>query len=110
MEKNELEIYINECWKCRNHCQETLFNYCLNKGGAHVEAAHVKLMFDCIQVCQLAADAMTRCSVMHHAICLTCAETCEACAESCEAINDNVMKKCAQMCRSCAQSCREMIE
>jgi len=30
---------IQLCWECRNECQQTLFNHCLEMGGKHVEAA-----------------------------------------------------------------------
>ena len=51
---------IQQCWDCRDTCQATLYNYCLAQGGHHVEQAHVRLMEDCIQICQTAADFMTR--------------------------------------------------
>lgn len=99
---------ISECLECHTHCQETLFNYCLVEGGKHVEAKHVKLMTDCIQMCQVATDFMTRNSELHHAVCQACAEICEACAKSCEDIGGKEMDKCAEICRGCAETCREM--
>jgi hypothetical protein len=99
---------IETCWECRHECQTTLFNHCLVMGGKHVEPEHVKLMADCIQICQLAADAMVRQSPMHADICATCAKICDACAESCEGIDSVEMKNCAKICRKCADDCREM--
>lgn len=96
------------CWECRTHCIETLFNYCLQKGGKHVAAEHVKIMMDCIQACQTAADFMTRGSALHMAECTACAEVCNACADSCESIGGEVMLICAELCRRCAESCRQM--
>ncbi|MBN8532093.1 MAG: four-helix bundle copper-binding protein [Alphaproteobacteria bacterium] len=105
---SQIQSCIQLCWKCRHECQETLYQYCLEKGEEHVEQAHVKLMTDCIQACQTAADFMTRGSALHAHECAACAEICEACAESCEAMEDERMKRCAVICRECAQSCREM--
>jgi hypothetical protein len=104
----ELKDCIQSCWDCRDTCQSTLYNHCLAHGGHHVEEAHVRVMADCIQICQAAADFMTRSSEHHAAVCAACAEVCDACAESCEAINDEAMKECAEVCRTCADACREM--
>ena len=108
MNNERMQECIDECWKCRTHCQETLFNYCLEEGGKHVESRHIKLMTDCIQICQIAADFMTRNSELHIAVCKACAEICEACAKSCEDVDDEKMKECAKVCLACAETCREM--
>ncbi len=98
---------IQACWNCRNVCQDTLFNICLDMGGRHVEERHVKLMTDCIAICQMAADFMTRRSSMYDAICSACAKICKACAESCELIGGAEMLRCAEACRLCAQHCSD---
>lgn len=77
-------------------------------GGKHAEAEHVKLMLDCIQACQTAADFMTRGSRFSAAQCIACAEVCEACAKSCDSIGGEEMKNCAEICRRCAKSCRDL--
>lgn len=99
---------IDMCWRCRHECQAVLFNYCLIEGGKHVAEPHVKLMVDCIQMCQVAADAMVRQSPMHADICAACAAVCDACAISCEALEGTEMKICAELCRQCAEQCRDM--
>ena len=65
-------------------------------------------MMDCIEICQTAADFMTRGSDLHAAVCAACADVCDACAESCEMMDDDEMNACAKACRACADSCREM--
>jgi len=104
----EIQECIQSCWSCRHECQTVLFNHCLEMGGKHAEPAHVKIMIDCIQICQLAADAMVRKSSLHEIICATCAEICNACSESCEKLESIEMKRCAEFCRRCAESCKEM--
>src|SRR5688572_22077379 len=61
---------IELCWSCRDTCQSMLFNHCLAKGGPHVAPDHVRLMTDCIQICQTSADFMTRNSALHSHICV----------------------------------------
>jgi len=99
---------IRLCWECRHTCQETLYTHCLHMGGKHTEPAHVKQMVDCIQICQTAADFMTRQSPLHASICAACADICEACAASCGKIGGEAMERCAELCRRCAESCRSM--
>lgn len=105
---DEMQGCIENCWNCRHACQTTLFNHCLEVGGTHVAPEHVKLMTDCIQICQLAADAMVRQSPQYADICAACAKICEACAESCEALDTPEMKHCAETCRQCADICGGM--
>jgi hypothetical protein len=101
---------IQACWRCRNECQITLLNHCLPMGGEHVAEDHVKIMMDCIQICQVAADFITRNSYLYAEVCETCAEICDACADSCEEIGGREMERCARICRECADLCREMDE
>ena len=103
---------MQECiklsWECRARCQNALYSYCLPKGGRHAEAEYVKLMTDCIQACQVAADFMSRDSRLHTSECAACADVCDACAQSCGRLGDAEMKRCADICRRCAEACRKM--
>jgi hypothetical protein len=109
MNKKQMQECIQICWECRDTCQDVLFNHCLEEQGDHTEAKHVKIMADCIQACQVAADFMRRNSELHESECHACAEVCEACAESCEEFEDDEeMMRCAEICRQCADSCYEM--
>lgn len=106
--EQKMEDCITQCNECRDVCFDALYNHCLKMGGEHAEAEHVKLMTDCIQACQTAADFMRRGSALHASECSACADVCEACAESCEQIGGEQMLRCAETCRRCAQSCRDM--
>ena len=103
-----MSVCIDLCWTCRASCQSTLYQHCLEMGGDHAAQAHVKAMTDCIEICQAAADFMTRGSVMHRVVCGACAAICEACAASCDHIDDAEMKACADLCRRCAKACDDM--
>lgn len=114
LRKTGLEECIAACWQARHGCQQTLFQHCLPKGGEHVASAHVELMISCMEICQTAADAMTRGSALHASVCAACANVCDACADSCESITCGEGKPCIEMqrvadlCRICANSCRTM--
>ena len=99
---------IENCTECHNICVATLA-HCLDMGGMHVEAAHLKSLLDCADTCRASADFMLRGSELHAQVCGVCAEACERCAKSCAQFGDDVeMKACADVCRRCAASCHEM--
>ena len=104
----EMQECMEECQFCHSTCTETI-SYCLNKGGMHAEASHIRLLMDCAQICQVAGDYMLRGSDLHGITCRACAEVCERGARDCERFGDEEqMKLCAQACRDCADSCRKM--
>ena len=99
---------IETCNECRDECESTLYQHCLKEGGSHVKQSHVKLMADCIEICQTSAHFMLRGSDNHALICAACAEICNACADSCEKVGGEDMKNCAETCRKCAETCGQM--
>jgi hypothetical protein len=99
---------ITNCLDCHSVCLATL-SHCLEKGGDHAEASHIRLMQDCAQICITSADFMLRASPLHPMTCRICAEICELCADDCSRLaDDETMVLCAETCRRCAQSCAEM--
>lgn len=104
----EMRRCIENCSDCHNICVETAA-HCLEMGGKHAEAKHVKLLLDCADICLTSANFMLRGSPMHVRTCAVCAELCTLCAEACEAFGDDaLMRQCAEICRRCAESCRQM--
>jgi hypothetical protein len=104
----DLQECIAACRRCHDVCTQTI-SHCLEKGGHHAEPAHIRLMFDCVRICEVSADFMLRGSDLHHATCRACAEICEHCAEDCERMSDDdAMRECAETCRACASTCLEM--
>jgi hypothetical protein len=103
----EMEQCIQNCQDCHHICLETAM-HCLQMGGAHAEAAHVRLMLDCAEICQTSANFMLRGSEFHSRTCGVCAEVCTRCAEDCARFEEAFMQQCADMCRRCAESCRQM--
>lgn len=99
---------IDKCLECSEVCNSTL-TYCLQTGGKHVEASHIKTLIACADICALSAQWMIRDINFHAELCRTCAEVCKACAQSCEAVGaDETMQKCAKTCKACADSCTKM--
>ncbi|GIL19309.1 MAG: four-helix bundle copper-binding protein [Candidatus Jettenia sp.] len=105
----ELEKCINDCLDCYKVCVQTA-SYCLEKGGKHVEAGHIKLLKDCIDACLGSTGFMLRNSDWSGQACSFCADICMKCATDCDSFDDEQMKKCADVCRRCADSCRKMAD
>jgi len=103
---DEMRSCIEDCQRCAMTCLSDAIGHCLEMGGRHTEPRHFKLMLDCAEICQTAANFMARGSDHHRHICRECAEICRACAESCEALGD--MEECVAACRRCAESCEKM--
>jgi hypothetical protein len=104
----DMNTCIADCTACHRICMETMA-YGLGKGGRYAEAAHIRLLLDCAEICQTSADFMIRGSDLHKATCRVCAEVCARCAESCAAFTgDAQMQRCAETCRRCAECCRQM--
>lgn len=106
--KDHMQECITACQECRDECETILFGHCVETGEKHVEPRHLRLMADCIEICQTAANAMLRGSENVAVICQACADICDACADSCEELGGKAMEHCAEVCRDCAKTCREM--
>lgn len=99
---------IDNCLTCYRVCAQTSA-HCLIRGGKHAEAAHLRLLYDCSEMCRTSADFMLRGSDLHALTCGACAVVCERCAASCRSMSDDEqMVRCAEVCEPCAQSCRAM--
>ena len=106
---DEMLRCIELCLDCHKACVQTL-PYCLQTGGHHAEANHIRLMMDCAEICQTSANFMLRGSDLHEHTCAACAAVCERCAVDCERMSDgdSRMAACAEMCQRCADACRQM--
>lgn len=102
-----MESGVHAALDCHTVCLETV-THCLSMGGEHARPEHVTLLLDCAEICQTAANFMTRDSELHAVVCGACAQVCERCAQSCEQLGGDEMRRCADACRRCAESCRAM--
>jgi hypothetical protein len=106
----QMQDCIQQCLKCQRVCLETM-TYCLDKGGAHAEPGHIRLLLDCAEICRTSADFMLRGSDLHSLTCEVCAEICSECADDCESFEgDPRLRDCERVCRACADSCQAMAE
>lgn len=103
----DITACIEACSACHRVCLAAV-GECLKLGGEHADAAHLRLLVDCAEICETGANFMLRRSDHHAVICAACAEICERCAESCAALDSEAMRRCAEVCLTCAASCREM--
>lgn len=103
---SEMRACIDDCLDCQVTCLSYAIGHCLEMGGRHTEPAHFKLMLDCAEICQAAANFMARGSEHHRHVCRECAEICRACAASCQELGD--MQECVEACLRCAASCEKM--
>lgn len=92
--------------QCHEICSESV-QYCLEKGGKHAEANHIRLLLDCAELCQTGEDLLGRGSDLFATMSAPLAAACDRCAQSCAQFgDDNQMRACAEVCRSCADACR----
>jgi hypothetical protein len=104
----EMQQCIDECLSCYSICVQTA-QHCLEMGGRHAEAGHIRLLNDCAEICRTCAGFMLRASRFHTRTCAVCAEVCRACEQSCRSFGDDqLMQQCADACRRCAESCARM--
>jgi Domain of Unknown Function (DUF326) len=106
---SQIEECIQSCLDCHRICLEAI-THCLLRGGEYASEKRILLLQDCAEVCDMAANFMTRNSDLHATICRTCAEVCLRCAEECERFrDDDLLKACAKACRRCAEYCQLMV-
>src|SRR5262245_8844096 len=97
---------IESCKDCLEICMTTV-DYCLQQGGTHAMAGHLRLLQNCADICEGSMKFMLRGSNLYKKLCGFCAEVCDGCADACERFTgDQQMHACASACRSCSGACR----
>ena len=106
----DMHLCIDACLECHRVCLSTL-TFGLEHDDTQAESSHSRVMMDCAEFCQIAANFMIRSSRFHNRLCRVCAEICERCGEACEQAGDDAqMRVCIEACRTCADACREMAQ
>lgn len=98
---------IDECMRCLQACEECR-TLCLEEVDVKSRVHCIKILTDCIDICDLALKFMARGSQHAKHICKECVEICEICAQECGKFSDNHCVQCAEICRKCAAECRKM--
>ncbi len=102
-----IESCIEACLHCHRVCIQMAMTHCLEMGGRHVEPTHFRLMINCAELCELAANFQLAGSGFSEELCTLCGDVCTACAQSCRTLDG--MEACVQACEACAASCRSMM-
>lgn len=107
--RQDMQLCIQSCLDCHSICLSSVTNYNLRLGERYAEAAHIRLLLDCAEICQTSANFMLRGSDLHAWTCGICAEICQRCAQSCrEFRKDEMMQRCAEVCDRCALLCERI--
>lgn len=106
--KDNLESCAQECIQCHSVTLETM-NYCLGMAGDYNDPELLRLLRDCMEICQVNANFLIAGSFFHTKTCLIAAEICDATALACSQFEeDEQMKACQESCEQCANSCRRL--
>lgn len=101
---------IDVCLACYSVCAQTSA-HCLIREERQVDAARLRLLNDCAEICRTTADFTLRGSELQDVTRDACAMICERCAESCRSIPDDPqLLRCAEACERCAAACLDMLE
>lgn len=100
---------IRSTQDCEALCAQVI-QHCLEVGGAHADASHLRLLQDCVDICEATRKIFQRRSPHFSELSFACASICEAAAAACERfIGDAQMKACANQCRLSAIACRQLV-
>ena len=106
---NEANYNLEACQDSYRLCL-ALVNHCQAQGGALAEPKQIRLLLDCAEICQTAAEFLPRGSELHLTLCNACAVVCLKCAAACEEfIGDELMQACAAACRRAAIACQAVV-
>lgn len=98
---------IDACTKCMQACEECLSS-CLKEPDVQGRIHCINMLRDCIDICALSSQWMSRGSMYAKQLCSLCATICDACAAECSKFQDTHCQQCANFCRKCAEECRAM--
>src|SRR5436190_238299 len=71
-----MEQCIQNCLDCHRICLETV-TWCLQQGGKHAGAQHIRTLLACAEICRTSADFMLLGTDLHKHTCGACAEVCD---------------------------------
>lgn len=103
---DEARSCIQACLDCHRACLEAVAY--LQTSGLPVEADHIRLLFNCAELCQTNANLLRGAVDVTWRACGLCADVCQRCAAYCdEFADDATMRRCAEACRRCAAACAQ---
>lgn len=100
----EITRALDECTRCHQICL-TGSGHVLRQGGDLADARHIRLLSDCVELCETNSNFMLRGSPFAQETAALCAEICRQCADELDGSDDAVIQTCADACRDCAEAC-----
>lgn len=102
---------MNDCIQACNDTHEAAlrtFAWATVEGFQEMTPEFVRLLSDCAEITQTAANFMLRGSQLHYETCKACEEVCEAVFEACEQSGLDEIADFKAQVKACADKCREM--
>ncbi|MFP4623321.1 MAG: four-helix bundle copper-binding protein [Gemmatimonadota bacterium] len=103
----DMEQCIDDCTRT-HQVLLTASGHALRHGGGENTAHMIRVMSDCVEMCQTASNFMLRGSPNHKRVCGVNARLCRDVAEEAGKFDDDVMKKVREVAAACAESCERM--
>ena len=103
----EMAHCIDECTRTHQVCL-TASGHALRHGGAENSNHVIRVLSDCVEIAQTAANFMLRGSPNHRKVCGTCAEICREVARECGEFDDDAMSQVVATVTGCAEACEAM--
>jgi hypothetical protein len=100
MAQVEMQQAAQDCMNCHAVCLQTA-KQCQQAGGKHAEAAHIQMLQDCAELCQVTAHMLQHSSPIAPVVCGATAQVTERCAFECEQMGDT---NCVNACRNASSS------
>lgn len=105
-EDQEAERCIDALQACYAVCMRSV-SYGYVKESGPLQEEHVRLMIDCAEMCQTAANFLIRESDHYLRICREAAEICKDLVSSCEGVDG--MEGILSICDECVSACRVIV-
>jgi hypothetical protein len=102
---------MNDCIEACNATREAALRtlaWVTSDGFENTTPEFVRLLCDCAEITQTAANFMLRGSELHHETCKACEEVCEAVLEACQEAGLDETADFQEQLRTCVENCREM--
>lgn len=106
--------FSGEMQRCIDDCTSmhqvalTAAGHALRHGGDENTNHVIRVLSDCVEMCQTAANFMLRGSPNHRKTCAVCGQICREVAAECGRFDDDVMARVVDAAERCAGSCEAM--
>jgi hypothetical protein len=103
----EMQRCIDDCTSM-HQVALTAAGHALRHGGDENTNHVIRVLSDCVEMCQTAANFMLRGSPNHRKTCGVCGQICREVAGECRRFDDDAMNRVVESAERCAESCEAM--